>query len=142
MGDRPGAEGVAGQGVREGGVELARVVLVEEPEQEGRVVGQALAAAGEGVEEGGGMRAGLAEAIPAAQLLGPPLGRGEPGQMGLGLDPLAAVVRAGMARDFRRAVQDAHLMFRGDERERPANQRVGDGVVVAVEAQVRGLARN
>lgn len=70
-------------------------------------MGQALAAAGEGVEEGGGMRAGVAEAIPAAQLLGPPLGRGEPGQMGLGLDPLAAVVGAGMARDFRRAVQDA-----------------------------------
>jgi len=65
VGDRPGAEGVAGQGVREGGVELAGVILVEEPEQDGGVAGQQLAAAGEGIEEGVGVGAGLAEAIAA-----------------------------------------------------------------------------
>jgi hypothetical protein len=105
VGNGPGAEGVAGHGVGEGGVELAGVVPVEQAEQEGRVVGQALAAPGEGVEEGGRMRAGVAEAIAAAQVLGAAFGGGEAGQVGLGLDALAAVVGAGVARDLRRSIQ-------------------------------------
>ena len=86
------------------------------------------------------MRARLAQAIPAPQLVRAMLGGGERGQVRLGLDALAAVVRAGVARDLRHPVQDAHLMFRGDEGEGPPNQRVRDRVVVAVEAQVGSLA--
>ena len=140
MGDGPRTEGIAGQGIGERGIERAGVVLVEEPEQEASSGGQALPAAGEGVEEGLGMRARLAQAIPAPQLVRAMLGGGERGQVRLGLDALAAVVRAGVARDLRHPVQDAHLMFRGDEGEGPPNQRVRDRVVVAVEAQVGSLA--
>jgi hypothetical protein len=46
------------------------------------VAGDQLAAAGERLEEGVGVRAGLAEAIPTAEFVGPALGCGERGQMG------------------------------------------------------------
>src|SRR3546814_10644988 len=54
-------------------VELPGIVLVEEPEQGRRVAGDQLAAAGEGVEEGGGVGTCLTEAIPAPQLVRPAL---------------------------------------------------------------------
>ena len=74
--------------------------------------GHAFAAAGEGVEEGVGMGAGLTEAIAAAQLVRAALGRGEGRQVGLDLDPLAAVVAAGMARDLGGPVEDPDLGVR------------------------------
>ena len=58
------------QGVGEGRVEFAGVVLVEEVEQGGGVAGQEFAAAGEGIEEGVDVGAGVAEAIAAAQFVG------------------------------------------------------------------------
>jgi hypothetical protein len=124
--DGPGTEGVAGDRVGEGGVEVPGVVLVEEAEQGRRVAGDELAAPGEGVEEGVGVGAGLAEAIPAAELVGPTLGRGERGQVILGLDALAAVVTPGVAGDLRRPVEEADSVFRGHEDQRPPNQGVLD----------------
>ena len=82
VGDGPRTEGIAGQGVGERGIERAGVVRVEEPEQEGRLGGQALPTAGEGLEEGVGVRAGLAQAIPAPQVVRAMLGGGERGQVG------------------------------------------------------------
>ena len=69
MGNGPRTEGLAGQGVGERGIELAGVIRVEEPEEVRCVGSQALPAAGEGVEEGMGVRARLAQAIPAPQLV-------------------------------------------------------------------------
>ena len=89
VGDGPRTEGLAGQGVGERGIELAGVILIEESEEVRRVGGQALPAAGEGVEEGLGMRARLAQAIPAPQLVRALLGGGERGHVRLGLDALA-----------------------------------------------------
>jgi hypothetical protein len=103
------------------------------------VAGDELPAAGEGVEEGVGVRAGLAEAIPAAQLVRPALGRGERGQMALGLDPLATIVAPGVAGDLGGAVEDPDLEFGGHEGEGPPNQGVRDRVVVPVETEVRRL---
>src|SRR5262249_11035889 len=74
--DGSGAEGVPGHRVREGGVELPGLVLVEEAEQGRGVARDEFPAAGEGLEEGVGVRAGLAEAIAAAELVRPALGRG------------------------------------------------------------------
>ena len=142
MRDGPGAEGVAGHRVGEGRVEVPGIVLVEETEQGRRVAGDELPAAGERVEEGVGVGAGLAEAIPTAEFVGPALGRGERGQMGLGLDPLAAVVAPGVAGDLRRSVEEADAVFRGHQRQGAPDQRVGDGIVVAVEAEVRRLPRD
>jgi hypothetical protein len=88
VGNGPGTQGVPGDGVGERGVELAGVVLVEEAKQGRRVAGVELAAPREGVEEGVAVGTGLAEAIPAAELMGAPLRRSEGRQMGLGFDPL------------------------------------------------------
>ena len=140
VGDGPRADGLGGERLGERGVQLAGVVLVEEPEEERRLGGQTLPTAGEGVEEGVGVRASLAQAIPAPQLVRVMLGGGKRGEVRLGLDALAAVVRADVAGDFGRAVQDTDLVFGGDEGQGPPDQGVRDRVVVAVEAQVRGLA--
>ena len=82
VGDGPRTEGLAGERVGERGIERAGAGVVEEPEEERRVGGQALPAAGEGVEEGVGVRAGLAQAIPAPQVVRAMLGGGERGQVG------------------------------------------------------------
>ena len=142
MRDGPGAEGVAGHRVGEGRVEVPGIVLVEKPQQGRRVAGDQLPAARERLEEGAGVGAGLAEAIPTAEFVGPALGRGERGQMGLGLDPLAAVVAPRVAGDLRRSVEEADGVFRGHQRQGTPNQRVGNGIVVAVEAEVRRLPRD
>src|SRR5262249_60806044 len=75
--DRPGTEDLAGHGVGESRVEVGGAVLLQALEQGDRVAGDEVPAAGEGLEEGVGVRAGLAEAIAAAELMGPALGRGE-----------------------------------------------------------------
>ena len=69
MRDGPGTDGIAGDGVGQRRVEFPGVVLVEEAEQGRRVAGDEFPAAGEGVEEGIGVGAGLAEAITAAKFV-------------------------------------------------------------------------
>ena len=56
------------------------------------------------------------------------------------LDLRAAVVAARMAGEHLRAIDDAHLVRVGEHRQRAANVRVRDGVVVQVEADIRRLA--
>src|SRR5258705_4068701 len=64
VGDGPRTERIAGQGGGERGIELAGVVLVEEPEEVRRVGGQALPAAGEGVAESVVIRGSPGQAGP------------------------------------------------------------------------------
>ena len=82
--------------------------LIEQAEQARGVAGERVAAAGEGLEEGLGVRAGVPEAIAAAQVVRAALLGGERGEVGVVLDPLAALVAAGVARDLGRAVEEAH----------------------------------
>jgi hypothetical protein len=138
--DGDGAEGAPGEGLAEGGVERAGAHLVEEPEQLGRWSDQRLAAEGERVEECGGVRAGLAEAITAAECMRAALLGDERGQMGVVVDPLPAIIAARVAGDLPVPVEDPHDLFGGDEGEGAADERVRDRVVVAVETDVRGLA--
>jgi len=140
VGDRGGADGAAADRLRQGRIEGAGADLVEQVQQARRLAGERLAAAGEGVEEGVGVGAGVPEAVAAPEVVGPALLGDEGRQVGLVLDALAAIVAAGMAGDLGGAVQEAHRMLGGDQRERLADQGVGDRVVVPVEADVRGLA--
>jgi hypothetical protein len=73
-------------------------------------------------EEGVGVRARLAEPVPAAELVGVVLGRGERGQVGRRLDPLATIVAAGVAGDLRSPVDDPELVFGRDEGRTPRRQ--------------------
>jgi hypothetical protein len=66
---------------------------------------------------------------------------GQGGEMSVVFDTPPAVVAPGMAGDFRLAIEHADDLFRSDERQGPADERVRDRVVIAVEAKVRRLAR-
>ena len=132
---------LAGEGVGERGIEVGGAVAVEEAEQACGVGGQAIAAAGEVLEEGVGVGAGLAEAIPAAQVVGVPLGGGERGQVGLGLDDAA---RDRSERGWRAtSVAPSRMRTEGSLATRVSGRRtrrMRDRVVVAVEADVGRLA--
>jgi hypothetical protein len=61
-------------------------------------------------------------------------------QMPTLLDLRAAIVAAAMMSEHLRAVDDAQIVRVGEHRQRPAHLRVGHGVVVEVEANIRRLA--
>ena len=133
--DRPAGEGLGERGLQRGGADV-----IEQPQQVRGLPGERVAPDGEGFEEGLGLRAGGAEAIAAPEVMRAVLLGDERGEVGVVLDALPAIVGAGMARDFGAAVQDPHLVFSGDEGERAADERVRDRVVVAIEADIGGLA--
>jgi hypothetical protein len=124
--DGDGAEGAPRAGLAEGRIEGAGADLVEEPQQLGRGSGQGLAAEGQCVEEGGGVRAGLPEAIAAPELRRAVLLGDERGQVGIVFNPLSALVAARVAGDLGEAVEDPHDIFGGDEGEGAADECVGD----------------
>jgi len=140
VGDGGGANGAPRERLRERGVEGSGADLIEQAQHARGLAGQRMPPDGEGVEEGLGLGAGLPEAITAAEVVGVALGLDQRGQMGLVFDALPALVAADMTRDLDRAVEEAQGVLRDHERERPADQPVGDRVVVAVEADVGRLA--
>jgi hypothetical protein len=141
VGDGGGADGHAAQSLGQGGVEQGRADLIEQAEQVGGLAGERVPADGEGLEEGGGLGTGLPEAIAPAEVVGAPLRGGERGEVRLVVDPLAAVVTPHVAGDLGGAVEEADEVFTGHQGEGPPDQRMRDRVVVAIEADVRGLAR-
>ncbi len=124
----------------EGGVEGFGAVLVEQADQAIGVVGEALVALGERGEEGVGVWAGRAEPVATAELARLLLLRGERRDMRGVLDDLPLVVAALVAGDLGVAVDHADHGLGSEQRQRLADELVGDRVVVAVEADVGALA--
>ena len=139
MGDGRGADRAAGERFREGGVERRRADLIEQAQQARGLAGERVAAHGEGGEERLRLRAGMPEAIAAAQVVGVPLLGDQRREMRVVFDALLAIIAARVARDLGRAIEEAHEVFGGDEREGPTHERVRDRVVVAIEADVGRL---
>jgi hypothetical protein len=81
LGDGGSADGTACQRVSERRLEGVRADLIEQAQHAGRLTGERLAPEGEGVEEGVGVLAALAEPVPAAEVVGAALLGDEPGEM-------------------------------------------------------------
>ena len=78
----------------------------------------------ERVEEGGGLRAAVAETIPAAEVVRAPLLGDERGEMGVVFDAVAAIVAARVAGGLGGAVEQADLVL-GGPRGSAAGARAG-----------------
>src|SRR5262245_27387376 len=141
MSDGGSARRAARERLAKGGVERIVAVAVEQLEQAAGRAAEMAAAQGDSLEECRGARAGAAEAVPSPQLAGVSLRFGEGGDVLSRLDLPGAIVTAVMPRDLAVPVDEADHRRGGDERERPPDQRVGDGVVVEIESDIRGLAR-
>ena len=140
VGDGAGAEGVSLEGVVDGGGEFLRPVVVEQREQPGAMRSQRLPAFCEPFEEGGGGGDGGAEPVAGGVDVGLAGGGEQPFQMRGVLDGLSGVVAAGMAGQLGLLVEDADAGGAGEQRQGLADVGVGDGVEIAVEADVGGLA--
>ncbi len=138
--DGDGGDGPASEGLVEGGVEFGGPVTVEQLEQARGVAGQRFPAQGQGIDERVGLGATGAEEIAPAQLMGVTFLPGQGGEVSGILDRFSAIVAAGMASDLAGAVEDADEMFGSDQGQDPAHPVMRDGVVIAVEAHVGGLA--
>jgi len=141
MGDGGGTDGLARERLGQRVVQCHGSHLVEEPQQASGLDAQRRLPAGERVEKLVRMRAGAAEPIPAAQRLRPAFLLRQRCEVRRVLDPLPTIVAPRMASDLRGTVDEPHVRLGGDEGERTAQERVGNRVVVRVEADVRGLAR-
>ena len=86
-------------------------------------------------------RHGLAQAPACGDRPRGGLGLDQRGQMGGVLDDGAGVVAAHMARHLRAAVEDAHGGRIGEQRDGAPHERVRQRVLIAVEGEVRLLAR-
>ena len=140
MGDGAGAEGIAREGGGDRGGELRRPVVVEQGEEAPGVRAQRLAACREAVEEGGGGRDRHAEPVPGGVDVGLVRGGEQPLEMRGVFDRLSRVVTAPMAGQFGVAVEDPDDRRAGHERQGPADVRVGNRVVVPIEADRGRLA--
>jgi hypothetical protein len=95
---------------------------------------------GQGFEERIGVFAATSEQVATAEFVGTPLFPGEGSDMGGILDDLTAIVAAGMTGELGCAVEDADQGFGSDQGQRFTDAVVRDRVVIAVEADVGGLA--
>ena len=138
--DGAGAEGVSLEGVVDGGGELLRPVVVEQGEQPGGVGSHRLAAFGEPLEEGGGGGDGGAEPVADGVDVGLSSGGEQTFQVRGVLDGLSGVVGAAMAGELGLLVEDADAGVAGEQGQGLADVGVGDGVEIAVEADVGCLA--
>ena len=100
VGDGGGADRAAGEGLGERGLQRGRADLIEQAQQARGLAGERVAPDGEGVEEGLGLRAGVPEAIAAAEVVGAALLGDERGEMGVVFDALPAIVAARVAGDL------------------------------------------
>ena len=141
MGDRAGAEGVAREGRGNRCGELLRPVVVKQGEEMHGVRAQRLAARREAVEEGHGGRHRHAEPVPGGVDVGLARGREQPVQMRGVFDGLPGVVTALMAGELGLAVEEPDGGRARHERERTPHVRVGNRVLVPIEADVGRLAR-
>ena len=91
----PRASASARAAARAGGADL-----IEQAQQARGLAGERVAADGEGGEERLGLRAGLPEAIAAAQVVGAPLLGDERREMRVVFDALPAIIAARVARDL------------------------------------------
>ncbi len=140
VGDGAGAEGVSLERVGDGGGQLLRPVVVEQSEQPGGMRSQRLAALCEPLEEGGGGGDGDAEPVAGGVDVGLAGGGEEPFQVRGVLDGLSGVVAAAVAGELGLLVEDADAGVAGEQGQGLADVGVGDGVEIAVEADVGGLA--
>ncbi len=140
VGDGAGAEGIARQRDRDGGREFLRPVVVEEREQSDQMGPQRVAAFGQTGKEGRGDRDGEAQAIARARRIRLPGGGEQAVQMRGILDRGAGVVAAPVPGDRVGPLHDSHGGGAGQQRQRPADVRVGNRVAVAIEPDVRQFA--
>ena len=140
VGDGAGAEGVTLEGVVDGGGEFLRPVVVEQGEQPSGVGSQSLAALGEPLEEGGGGGDGGAEAVAGGVDVGLSGGGEQAFQVVGVLDGLSGVVGAAMAGELGLLIEDADAGVAGEQGQGLSDVGVGDGVEIAVEADVGCLA--
>src|SRR5580658_10137180 len=140
--DRLGRERAAPEGIGDRRVEGWSAESVQELEQPRGVASEVPAAQRDGTEEGLGVSAGRAEPVTPAELVRVALSLGEGGEVRGVLHDLKVIVGATVTGHDAVAVHDAHFLLRRDEGERLLHEGVRDGVVVAVEADVRRLARH
>ena len=140
VGDGAGAGGVTLEGVGNGGGEFLRPVIVEESEQPGGVGSERFSALGESLEEGGGGGDGGAEAVAGGVGVGLAGGGEEPFEMVGVLDGLCGVVAAAVAGELGLLIEDADAGVAGEQRQGLSDVGVGDGVEIAVEADIGGLS--
>jgi hypothetical protein len=112
VGDGRGADRAPGEGLGERRLQRGSADLIEQAQQARGLAGQGVVTDGQGVEEGLGLRAGVAETIAAPERVRVTLLSGERGEVGLGFDPLPAIVVARVARDLGGAVEDPHGVVR------------------------------
>ena len=92
VGDGGRANSAPRERLRERGVEGGGADLIEQAQQARGLAGQRMSPDGEGVEEGVGLRAGVAEPIAAAELVGVALLGDEGGEVGVVFDALPAIL--------------------------------------------------
>ncbi len=97
VGDGGGADRAAREGLGERGIQCGRADLIEQAQQARGLTGERVAADGEGVDEGLGVRTGVPEAIAAAELVGVAFLGDERGEVGVVFDALLARVTARVA---------------------------------------------
>ena len=139
MGDRAGAEGIAreGRGDRRG--KRLRPVVVEQGQEAPGVWAPGLAACREALDGGGGGRD--AEPVPPGGVDVGLVRGGEPAlEMRGVVEGLPRVVAAPMAGQFGLAVQEPDGGRAGHEREGAPHVRVGNRVLIPIEADVGRLA--
>ena len=138
--DGDGGDGPAGDGFREGGVEFGGPIAFAEFQQAGSMAGQRLPAQGQRLDEVLSVGTRGSEQVASAQFVGVALLPDEGGDMSGVLDGLSSLVTARMACHLGHAIDDADDVFGGDEGQNPSDLVVRDRVMVALEADVGGLA--
>ncbi len=135
-----GMRHVARQRFQDGGLQFGGAVSVEQAQQgsgDGAEVVATRGGAAQQVLAGG---RDLRQVVGGAVLAGGVFLGDQGGDVGGVLDLGALVVAAAMAGEDLRAIGDAYLVRIGEQRQAAPDMRVRNGVVVAVEAGVRGLA--
>ena len=140
MGDRAGAEGVAVQRQGDGGGQFLGAVVIEQGEEPDRGRAARRAARRQALEEGGGQGHGDPASVPRGVDVRVARGGAQAVEMRGVFEGLAGVVAPPMAGHLGLAIQDAHLCPAGHEREWLAHVRVGNRVLVPIDAHVGGLA--
>jgi hypothetical protein len=139
--DGVGMRTVVGHGFGDGGFEFVGAVGVEEAEQGRRAGAEVGAALGEALEERVGLWDGVPQAVDAPMLASVPFPGDEGFDVGGVLDLLGLVVGAGVGGDDVLAVLDADGVAGRDDLQGLPDTVMGDGVVVEIETDVRGLSR-
>ena len=124
----------------DGGVKLGGAVALQQPQQGGGDGSQIGTALGGTQEQGLALRYRLCEVVGTAVAACGVLVLDQGLDVAGVLDLRPLVVAAAMTSEHLRAIDDAHLVRIGQHREQALHLGVRDGIIVEVEAHIRGLA--